>query len=98
MLIQGRWTAAGALAAALFAVGCAQGTTPAAAPAERPAASPSPSPSSPPTSAPSASPPPDHAAFVAAVDTVAADALAHGPIAGLSIAVFEHGRAVLAKG
>jgi CubicO group peptidase (beta-lactamase class C family) len=32
------------------------------------------------------------------VDVLAADALARGPIAGLSIAVFEHGKAVLAKG
>src|SRR5204862_5545854 len=47
---------------------------------------------------PSASPAPDRAAFVAAVDVLAADALERGPIAGLSIAVFEHGQAVLAKG
>jgi D-alanyl-D-alanine carboxypeptidase len=35
---------------------------------------------------------------VAAVDAIAADALQRGPIAGLSIAVFEHGRRVVAKG
>ncbi len=54
------------------------------------AESPSPSPS------PSASP--DHWAFVAAVDAAAAEALQRGPIAGLSVAVFVHGKAVLAKG
>ena len=48
--------------------------------------------------APSPSPSPDRSAFVAAVDAVAAEALQRGPIAGLSIAVFEHGRPVLAKG
>lgn len=42
--------------------------------------------------------PPDHTAFVAAVDALAADALARGPVAGLSIAVFSRGERVLAKG
>jgi CubicO group peptidase (beta-lactamase class C family) len=42
--------------------------------------------------------PPDHSAFVAAVDALAADAIEHGPIAGLSIAVSDRGTAVLAKG
>jgi CubicO group peptidase (beta-lactamase class C family) len=52
----------------------------------------------PPTVPASPSPAPDHSAFVAAVDALAADALRRGPVAGLSIAVFEHGRPVLAKG
>jgi CubicO group peptidase (beta-lactamase class C family) len=47
---------------------------------------------------PSPSPSPDHSAFIAAVDALAADALQRGPIAGLSIALFEHGKAVLATG
>jgi CubicO group peptidase (beta-lactamase class C family) len=51
-----------------------------------------------PVPAPSPSPSPDRSGFVAAVDAVAAEALQRGPIAGLSIAVFEHGRPVLAKG
>jgi D-alanyl-D-alanine carboxypeptidase len=42
--------------------------------------------------------PPDHSAFVAAVDTLATDAIARGPVAGLSIAVFSKGERVLAKG
>lgn len=40
----------------------------------------------------------DHSAFIGAVDALAADALQQGPIAGLSIAVFEHEAAVVAKG
>jgi CubicO group peptidase (beta-lactamase class C family) len=47
---------------------------------------------------PAASPSPDHSAFVAAVDALAADALERGPIAGLSIAVHARGAEVLAKG
>jgi D-alanyl-D-alanine carboxypeptidase len=43
-------------------------------------------------------PPPDHSVFVAAVDALAGEALQRGPIAGLSIAVFQNGTAVLAKG
>jgi D-alanyl-D-alanine carboxypeptidase len=80
------WTLAGAVAAALVTAACARGAareTPAAE-----SASPAPSPS----------PSPDHSAFIAAVDALAADALARGPVAGLSIAVFAHGRPVLAKG
>ena len=51
------------------------------------------------TLAPATPPPPDHSAFVAAVDALAADALERGPIAGLSIAVFSPAAsAVLAKG
>jgi D-alanyl-D-alanine carboxypeptidase len=41
---------------------------------------------------------PDHSAFIAAVDALAADALVRGPIAGLSIAVVQLGKTVLAKG
>jgi D-alanyl-D-alanine carboxypeptidase len=79
-----RRTALGALAAAVLTARCT-------APTETgTVGSPSPSPSSPPSR--------DHAAFVAAVDALAADALQRGPIAGLSIAVFEHGKAVLATG
>src|SRR6266851_1429144 len=81
--------AAGALAVALLSMRCARGT---ATESRSAASSPSPAPS------PSASPSRDHSAFVAAVDALAADALQQGPIAGLSIAVFEHGNAVLAKG
>jgi CubicO group peptidase (beta-lactamase class C family) len=40
----------------------------------------------------------DHLAFTTAVDAIATDALKEGPIAGLSIAVFERGLPVLAKG
>lgn len=46
-------------------------------------------------------PPPaplDHSAFIAAVDALAAEALERGPIAGLSIAVVQHGMTVMAKG
>lgn len=53
----------------------------------------------PPTrSAPEATPRPDHSAFVAGVDALAAEALQRGPIAGLSIAVQTRGAEVLAKG
>lgn len=41
---------------------------------------------------------PDYSAFIAAVDALAADAMARGPIAGLSIAVVQRGNTVLAKG
>jgi CubicO group peptidase (beta-lactamase class C family) len=85
MHLTGRWTALGALAAAVLAVRCAGEATKAEDVGRR---SPSPSPS----------PPRDRTAFVAAVDALAADALERGPIAGLSIAVFEHGQAVLASG
>src|SRR5688500_13632034 len=47
---------------------------------------------------PAATPRPDHSAFVAAVDALAAEALERGPIAGLSIAVQARGTEVLAKG
>src|SRR5262245_27849391 len=40
----------------------------------------------------------DHGAFTGAVDDIAAEALKRGPIAGMSIAVFERGLPVLAKG
>jgi len=50
----------------------------------------------PPSSSPSS--PPDHSAFVAAVNALADEALRHGPIAGFSVAVFEHGKPVLATG
>jgi CubicO group peptidase (beta-lactamase class C family) len=40
----------------------------------------------------------DHLAFTRAVDALAADALARGPIAGMSIAVFERGLPVLSSG
>lgn len=40
----------------------------------------------------------DHLAFTNAVDALAADALERGPVAGLSIAVFERGLPVLTKG
>jgi D-alanyl-D-alanine carboxypeptidase len=74
----------GALAAAAFTARCT-------APTETgPVGSRSPSRPSP--------APRDHAAFISAVDALAADALQRGPIAGLSIAVFEHGKAVLATG
>jgi len=83
-----RSTSVGALAAAVLISSCAGGAATETAQVERP--SPSPSPSS--------SPSPDRSAFVAAVDALAVDALRRGPIAGLSIAVFEHGEPVLAKG
>src|SRR5688572_321071 len=46
---------------------------------------------------PAATPRPDHSAFVAAVDALAAEALERGPIAGLSIAVQARGAEVLAR-
>jgi CubicO group peptidase (beta-lactamase class C family) len=81
-----RWTGAGVLMAVLAAAGCDRPAATEAARVDSPSPAPSPSPS------------PDRSAFVAAVDAVAAEALQRGPIAGLSIAVFEHGRPVLAKG
>ncbi|PYQ48853.1 MAG: hypothetical protein DMF78_20235 [Acidobacteria bacterium] len=81
-----RLTATDAVAAALFTLSCAGGASPAAGRVESPSPSPSPSPSR------------DRSALVAAVDALAAEARERGPIAGLSIAVFEHGKAVLAKG
>jgi D-alanyl-D-alanine carboxypeptidase len=85
-----RWAAAGALAAAVLLVRCAPeaAETTEARPVETP----------PPSPASSPSPSRDESAFIAAVDALAAEALPRGPIAGLSIAVFEHGKAVLAKG
>jgi D-alanyl-D-alanine carboxypeptidase len=80
-----RWAALGVLAAAVLTARCVGG-----APTEtRAPSSPSPSPS------PSSR---DHTAFIAAVDALAAEARERGPIAGLSIAVFEHRKAVLATG
>lgn len=73
--------------AALALLGCGCGGDPAAQsiePASRPA--------------PTATPSPDHSAFVAAIDALAAEALERGPIAGLSIAVQARGAEVLAKG
>jgi hypothetical protein len=61
------------------------------APAPRAAATPAPSPTPRPLVR-------DHLAFTNAVDALAADALQRGPVAGLSIAVFERGLSVLAKG
>jgi CubicO group peptidase (beta-lactamase class C family) len=83
-----RFTVVGALAAAVLTLRCAGG----AAPETGHVGSQSPLPS------PSPSPSQDHSAFVAAVDALAAEALQRGPTAGLSIAVFEHGKAVLATG
>jgi D-alanyl-D-alanine carboxypeptidase len=55
------------------------------------------------TATPASSPTPrtlvrDHLAFTSAVEALATSALKEGPIAGLSIAVFERGLPVLAKG
>jgi len=83
-----RLAAVGALAAAILTLRCA----PEAATETGRLGSQSPVPS------PSPSPSPDHSAFIAAVDALAAEALQRGPIAGLSIAVFEGGKAVLATG
>jgi len=88
MQLTRRLTAVGALAAAVLTLRCAPG----AATETGDAGSQSPFPS------PSPSPSPDHSAFIAAVDALAAEALQRGPIAGLSIAIFEHGKAVLATG
>ncbi|HEY2943268.1 MAG TPA: serine hydrolase domain-containing protein [Vicinamibacteria bacterium] len=88
MCLSRRLTAVGALAAAALVARCA----PEAATETGHVESPSPFASA------SASPSPDHSAFTAAVDALAAEALQRGPIAGLSIAVFDHGQAVLAKG
>jgi CubicO group peptidase (beta-lactamase class C family) len=83
-----RLTAVGALAAAVLTVGCDPGPAPETGHVGNPSR----------LASPSASPSRDRAAFIAAVDALAAEALQHGPIAGLSVAVFEHGKAVLAKG
>src|SRR6266545_150769 len=79
-------TAIGLLAAAVLTVSCDRG--PAAEVARLATPSPTPSPS----------PPRDYSAFIASVDALAAEALERGPVAGLSIAVVEHGQAVLEKG
>jgi D-alanyl-D-alanine carboxypeptidase len=73
--------------AALLAMGCDRAAAPATGAAV---------PSAPPNAAPS--PSPISSAFTAAVDALAAEAIERGPIAGLSIAVFQHGQPVLAKG
>jgi CubicO group peptidase (beta-lactamase class C family) len=82
-----RLPAVGALAAVLI-MKCARGAATETGHVESPSPLPSPSPS----------PSRDHSAFIAAIDALAAEALQRGPIVGLSIAVFEHGNAVLAKG
>jgi D-alanyl-D-alanine carboxypeptidase len=82
MHLTGRMTAMGALAAAVLATGCDRGAATEAGHVERPS--------------PSVSP--DRSAFCASVDALATEALQRGPIAGLSIAVFEHGKAVVVKG
>src|SRR5262245_51352433 len=79
--------AAAAFTAAVSAAGCAMDASPETKGAEAP-----------PSLVPTATPIPDRTAFVTAVDAIAEDAIARGPIAGLSIAVFEHGRPVVAKG
>jgi D-alanyl-D-alanine carboxypeptidase len=48
--------------------------------------------------APTPTPAPDHSAFIAAVDGLAAGAIAKGRLAGLSIAVFRGGEKILARG
>src|SRR5262249_11090372 len=80
------------VAAGLVGIHCAPGASTERASVESPSAAAS--------SVPSPSPPParDDSAFVSAVDALAADALERGPIAGLSIAVYAHGRPVVAKG
>ena len=82
------WTGAAVLAAALGAAACVDD----AATATTDRTSPQP------TLAPATPAPPDHSAFIAAVDALAADALVRGPVAGLSIAVASHGETVVAKG
>ncbi|MET0555711.1 MAG: serine hydrolase domain-containing protein, partial [Vicinamibacteria bacterium] len=82
------WTGAAALAAALGAIACVGDASTATTDRALPPA----------TLAPATPPPPDHSAFVAAVDALATDALVRGPVAGLSIAVVSRGEAVLAKG
>jgi CubicO group peptidase (beta-lactamase class C family) len=74
------------LASVVPAAGCSRQAAP-----PPPVVAPTPAPPSPP-------PVPDHFAFVAAVDALAAEELARGPIAGLSIAVFQHGKPIVAKG
>jgi CubicO group peptidase (beta-lactamase class C family) len=79
-------TGIGLLAVALLTVSCDRG--PALEVARLATPSPTPSPS----------PPKDYSAFIASVDALAAEALQRGPVAGLSIAVVENGKAVLEKG
>jgi D-alanyl-D-alanine carboxypeptidase len=79
----------GALAAAVLTAMC----TTDSAPEKEAVGRPTPSPPSPPSATLR-----DRTAFIAAVDALAAEARERGPIAGLSIAVFEHGKAVLATG
>jgi CubicO group peptidase (beta-lactamase class C family) len=55
-------------------------------------------PPAPPSASPSPSTTRDVAAFTAAVDAMAAEALERGPVAGLSIAVVERGLPLLVKG
>jgi D-alanyl-D-alanine carboxypeptidase len=81
-----RRTAVGLLATAALMVGCVGGAPTETAAVARPTPTPSPSSSR------------DYAPFIAAVDALAVSARDRGPIAGLSIAVFEHGRAVVAAG
>jgi CubicO group peptidase (beta-lactamase class C family) len=81
-----RFTAVGALAAAVLTLRCAGGAAPETGHVGSQSPLPSPSPS------------PSHSAFITAVHALAAEALQRGPIAGLSIAVFDHGKAVLATG
>src|SRR5688572_5296542 len=87
-MVPTRWWAAAGVLACVTAAACAGG---AATEPER-GQGPSPSP------AVFAAPAPDRSAFIAAVDGLAAEALQGGPIAGLSIAVFDHDKAILAKG
>jgi CubicO group peptidase (beta-lactamase class C family) len=86
MVLTGRTMGMGVLAAVVLVAGCDRE----AATGERQVEATPPS--------PSASPSPDRTAFTTAVDARAADALQRGPIAGLSIAVFERGQPVVAKG
>ncbi len=81
-------TAIGVLAAAVLTVSCDRGPAPEMARLGTPSPTPSPSPS----------PEQDYSAFIASVDALAAEALQRGPVAGLSIAVVEHGKPVLEKG
>ncbi len=80
--------AIGVLAAAVLTVSCDRGPAPEMARLGTPSPTPSPSPS----------PEQDYSAFIASVDALAAEALQRGPVAGLSIAVVEHGKPVLEKG
>jgi CubicO group peptidase (beta-lactamase class C family) len=82
------WAGIGVLAAAVLTVSCDRGPALEVTRLGTPSPTPSPSPS----------PSPDYSAFIASVDALAAEALQRGPVAGLSIAVAEHGKAVLEKG